>query len=736
MQSPARCDRNRNVLQVRPASHWPLIRETTALTSDRSAPISQARSAHGNKVRGWWLALGLIWLIGTLADRLWLGLDQRLPAWDQADYLNSAVDHGRALGFLSGGGWQGWAALLDLSPKIPPLASLVNGSVMGLAGQEPLAASWSLAFWHGLLLLAVALWSRELMGGGFALLAATLVTLAPSLAELRVDYTLDLPLTASCTLALWLLGRWRAPSPAGGRTCQAIAAALAVAAAILVKQSALLVVALPSLWAALRGLGQRGRRAQVILALALVLGLILPWLHHNWITTLGGTNRAVIESAAAEGDPDPFSLASLLWYPLRLPTLLGPVTLVGGLAGLSTSLMTTRSGRFRAWSLRNLATAQLPDGWAWLVGSSLAGWLATSLSPNKDARYIAPVLPLLLMPLAFGWWRLFLVVRHRWGEMVAGTGLSVGLLAAALNTGTARAAAIQTNEGFPLPEAIAELRNRVGDRPVTLLMMASRPDLNDHTATVYGRLRGGQVIARQVGRNPGTQTAVLDAAEWLLLATGDQGSRRPSARELSRSVRQDSRFERVRFWPRAQGPDLELWRRRPDAPEPARFDETFMGMAAQMEAGPAALEPLFGSIGLQHQIDGHRLYQQRVKVRALQQLQSRPDDRKALWNLALLATLQNRPEQAQAWYARLQKALPGNPWPASYRAVVLLAGWQPWRAHAALKELPDAADRSPVIEGLLDLSGLLSGDLRRAPSLSRSLPAAVAEVTAQLAKKP
>ena len=706
------------------------------LIADRTAPMTSARSHPGSSGRRWWLALGLIWLMATLADRLWLGLDLRLPAWDQADYLNSAVDHGRALGLLPGGGWQGWAALLDLSPKIPPLASLVNGTVMGLAGQDPGAASWSLAFWHGLLLLAVALWGRELVGGGFGLLAAALVSLAPALAELRVDYTLDLPLAATCVLALWLLGRWRAPLPAGGRLGQAVVAALAVAAAILVKQSALLVVALPSLWAALRGLGQRGRRAQVILALALVLGLILPWLRHNWITTLGGTNRAVIESATAEGDPDPFSLASLFWYPLLWPAQLGWVTVLGSLAGLVAGLLGANGLLRRPWSLRALAAAELPDGWGWLVGCSLVGWLATSLSPNKDARYITPVLPLLLMLLALGWWQLGLALRSRWGSIGARSWLGLGLLAAALATGSERAAAIQRQGGFPVPEAIEELRRREGDRPLTLPMMASRPDLNSHTATVYGRLKGGQVVASQVGRNPGSEIAVLASAEWLLLATGDQGSNRPSAQALSRSVRQDSRFERMRSWPGVQGPDLELWRRRPDAPEPARFDARFMVMARQMEEGPAALEPLFGSIGLQHQLDGHRLYQQRVKERALQRLQGQPDDRTALWSLALLATLQNRPEQAQAWYERLQKALPGNPWPASYRAVVLLAGWQPWRAHAALKELPDAEARSPVINGLLDLSGLLSGDLRRAPSLSRSLPAAVAEVTAQLAKKP
>ena len=46
----------------------------------------------------WWLVLLGIWLLASAADRTWLHADQRLPAWDQADYLNSAIDHGRALG--------------------------------------------------------------------------------------------------------------------------------------------------------------------------------------------------------------------------------------------------------------------------------------------------------------------------------------------------------------------------------------------------------------------------------------------------------------------------------------------------------------------------------------------------------------------------------------------------------------------------------------------------------------
>ncbi|MFO7630108.1 MAG: glycosyltransferase family 39 protein [Prochlorococcaceae cyanobacterium] len=256
------------------------------LAASAPPPLDSAAHSRLSSPSGWrwWLALAVLWALATAADRLWLGLDQRLPAWDQADYLNSAVDHGRALGLLAGGGWRGWAALLDLSPKIPPLASLINGSVMALAGEAPDQASWALALWHGLLLAVVAAWGRQLLSPGFGLLAAALTALAPALAALRVDYTLDLPLTAATTLALWLLGRWQAPAPRGGRWPQALLAALAVAAALLVKQSALLVLTGPGLWAAGQALGRRSttqRRLQVLAALALVLALLLPWLHHN-----------------------------------------------------------------------------------------------------------------------------------------------------------------------------------------------------------------------------------------------------------------------------------------------------------------------------------------------------------------------------------------------------------------------------------------------------------------------
>jgi hypothetical protein len=46
------------------------------------------------------------------------------------------------------------------------------------------------------------------------------------------------------------------------------------------------------------------------------------------------------------------------------------------------------------------------------------------------------------------------------------------------------------------------------------------------------------------------------------------------------------------------------------------------------------------------------------------------------------------------------------------------------------------AAEDPVIRGLQDLSGLLSGDLRRAASLPQTLPQAVAAVRREISRKP
>ncbi|MFY8149817.1 MAG: glycosyltransferase family 39 protein [Prochlorococcaceae cyanobacterium] len=642
------------------------------------------------------------------------------------------MDHGRALGLLSGGGWNGWDALLDLSPKIPPLASLVSGSVMALAGDQPDQACWVLALWHGLLLLVVAAWGRQLVSPGFGLLAAALTTLIPGLAELRLSFTLDLALTACTTLALWLLGRWQAPPPGRARWGLSLAAGLAVAASLLVKQSALLVLVGPCLWAAGQGLLRRERRLPVLLALVVVLAACAPWLHHNWISTIGGTNRAVLESAAAEGDPAVFSLEGLLWYVGQAPRQLGVPLLVGGLGGAAWGLGSgARTAGAGAGGARMLWRG-LPPGWPWLIGCAVAGLVLITLSPNKDSRYIAPLLPLLALLLARGWWSLGLALRRsRIGGAGAALALALGLGSACVALALPRQEAIARKQRSPLPQVMEFLRQGHPGEPLALIVLPGVADLNDHTATFYGRQQGGQVLARSLGRSPAEHELMLQQAEWLLLATGDQGHRRDTVRQLSRRVRLDGRFERVKAWRWTKGREVELWRRRSAAPPVPPFDQRFVALASGLAEGPAGLAKVLDAVGPEHQLDPHFLYMERVEKASREQLARDPSDTEALWSLTLLAILRERPEQAARWLERLEQLLPENPWPAAYRTAVLLIDWQPWPARQAARSHPRHGEE-PVLRGLGDLAALLGGDPTALLSLQRSLPLAYGRIEQEL----
>jgi hypothetical protein len=144
---------------------------------------------------------------------------------------------------------------------------------------------------------------------------------------------------------------------------------------------------------------------------------------------------------------------------------------------------------------------------------------------------------------------------------------------------------------------------------------------------------------------------------------------------------------------------------------------------------------VFARIGPEHQLDAQFLYQDRVRQWAEQRLQHQPQDPNALWSLALIATLRNRPTEAAQWYGILQQQTPSNPWPLAYRSVVLLANWQPGRAHGLLSTAPADLRPEPVLQALEDLTGVMSGRLLRLGSLQSSLPRAIAEIKEQLERE-
>ena len=526
-----------------------------------------------------------------------------------------------------------------------------------------------------------------------------------------------MPLAATCTLALWRLEVWCDPQR-GGRWWQALVATLAALAAVLVKQSALLALtpaAVWALWIALRSGG--GRRRQLLL-LPLMSGLLIgPWLRHNWITSLGGTNRAVFESAAREGDPGVLNLSSWFWYPRLLPEQIGGVLLLIGVSGL-----------LLLWLQRQESQGDQLWSWRWLVINLFSAWVLTTLSPNKGDRYIAPLLPMLVMLLSRGWWQWGLwLQRHR--PQLAIPLLLGGVLASLPAGWSQQIQRLADRPSGPVEALVAAAGGAdPSQEPRTLIVVPSTSDLNQHNVSFYGRRQGGQLVGRQLGGRREHRKPVLERAEWVLLAEGHQGSVRKAARRLDRAVRESDVFEQVVQLERPKGGSYSLWRRRPDRPVTAApFAEDFARLAQGMAVGPAGLDPVFAAIGQEHMVDGHFSYRTPTREQALARLRDNPDDPQARWTLALLEVLANRADAASEQFAELQRLLPDSPWPAAYRSVVLLARWNSWSAAS----VADAANRStpdPLLQALGDLSGVLGGALWRLPSALDSVPAAVERV--------
>ena len=97
--------------------------------------------------------------------------------------------------------------------------------------------------------------------------------------------------------------------------------------------------------------------------------------------------------------------------------------------------------------------------------------------------------------------------------------------------------------------------------------------------------------------------------------------------------------------------------------------------------------------------------------------------------------LGNRPGEASAHFAALEQALPTNPWPSAYRAVITLAGWNPWQAAAITSEARRRHGEQPLLVALDDLSAVLSGAIWRLPKALESIPEAVKSVEASLQEK-
>ena len=682
-----------------------------------------------------WTSVLFIWILSTLIDRIWWNFYSSTPSWDQADYLNSALDHARALSFVGGDGALDFHSFLDKSPKIPPLASIINGTVIAIAGDAPHKAAWSLSLWNGFFIFNIASWGLYLRGKIYAFFCVLIGAFSPFIFNLRTDYVLELPLISVVTFYLFHLGIWSDKS-IGGKWIQLIFASFACAFSLLIKQSSLLVI-IPSLVFIFFLSFKRNKkfRLQFLCLILFNLSAILPWFYHNWIMILSGTYRAIFESAKIEGDPSILGLKSIFWYFPYLDNQFGGIVLFFGFSGILFILLDNVRFFKLPFKLEEFFSNSNYK-WTWVFFNLITCWTFTTFMPNKDERYISCAIPLIVLLLSLGFNKYL-----EWSDKYFKNKFWSLFLIAPLNflfsNSIDRFSKVENieNKYYPVKEIISIVKShQSNNRKETVIVVPSTPEVNQHNVSYFGRMQDGNILGRQLGQSLFHIEPVLNYSNWIVLAEGDQGSVPTNSLALDKSIRESPFFEKVREFPRAREGSYSLWKRSSNISMKNEFSNRFIELANGMERGPLGIKLIFDEIAIQHMLDGHRKYQTIVRDYALSKLRTNQYNIESLWTLSLLNILSNRPSEADIYLKDLEFLLDDNPWPSAYRSIVNLASWNPWRA-SLVADKAYKKNKNYLLKSLGDISAVFKGDFRRLASTFDSVPKAIKKVEEDINKK-
>src|SRR3990170_1277668 len=325
------------------------------------------------------VTLAALWLAVSAAAGLWVAIDRRPPEWDHANHLERAVDCYRSLRIVSDSGMR---EILEASSFYPPVATCAAGLLYLLFPIAPLTAQAVMMGFLGLALACLYGIGRRLADAETGLWAAFLLATAPFVVFSLTNFQLDLPLAAMVALALFSLVR--AEDFSEPRWVLAFGAALGLG--MLTKPPFAIYVAAPlawSLWRALRSAERRRRLGWAAVSLAVGGLLALPWYGPRLFGLPMQILNRSFKQAAEQQNPEPLTIAALLYYPRTLPTQLGVLAALLLLWGL--------------WALRKNRAAR-PVLWL----ATLAPFVVFSLIQNKNLRYTLPILPAAALVAAIG----------------------------------------------------------------------------------------------------------------------------------------------------------------------------------------------------------------------------------------------------------------------------------------------------------------------------------------------
>lgn len=502
------------------------------------------------------LLLLLIWLSGFLIDRFWFYLDQGVPAWDQADYLNGVMNYWYALQTPQWFDSNWWEQLWLLSSKIPPGTYILTVPFLEIFGTNADAATLILSLFSALLLLSIYGLGTQLFNPKVGLLAAAFCQVLPGLYRYRTEFVLDYPVTAVVTFGFLSLTLWKQAAcdvrrPRFQSWLWALVVGFAQGIGLMIKQTVVLFLFFPIVWLLLVTLWQRRWQnlGQFFLGFLTTLLISFPWYRTNWLLILTSGKRATVDSAIAEGDPGLNTLDAWVYYGKVLPYLLSwPLLIIPLVCFLIYGIQ---------WLIRqNRCQEKQVQTIRWLGIFLIGGYLLSSLNLNKDARYILPLLPVLSLIIAQG---LFLVDRKWRSSLMIGS-LGLGLILMILNLFPLGGQLItqhlsprvqhypEVGKDYPHQEVIAEIIETNPYLSSTLGVLPSTPRINQHNFSFYGAQADFQVYGRQVGVEENNIEEDARSLPWFITKTGEQGSIPPAQQLMTERIETGEDFSLKETW--------------------------------------------------------------------------------------------------------------------------------------------------------------------------------------------
>ncbi|MDJ0507986.1 MAG: phospholipid carrier-dependent glycosyltransferase [Crocosphaera sp.] len=513
-----------------------------------------------------WIILALIWLGTNFCDRLWLSLDNSLPAWDQSNHLTKSLQYFYSLNSPEIFNLEWWRNFWMLSTKYPPVTYIIGSFFQQLFGLGNDQALLSNLLYNAILIISIYTLGKTLFNAQIGLWSAGLSMLFPRLYQTRLQFLLDTPLmtltvACFCCLTLWKLQHLRKK-----QWLWTIIFGVFWGLALLTKQSVMFFLITPLVWLGIHYLWhQKWERIIQLLASFLLSSLLwFPWYRTNWIYLFSTVQNSNGIPATYEGDPPLNTVAAWTYYWQDLPLAIGWVLLLVPLVGFLLNLL----GRFPT-KKENIDHKKFIQSFQWLGIYFIGSYLICSAIFNKDTRYIMPYLPIIAIFLSYG----LVQWRGKW-QPIRWVTIVVAILVMITNLfpipGTEKISLLLSpgvsfrphlNQDIPVEDMIETAQKITPYQIANLGVIANTDSVNHNTLNYYGQLADFQVYGRELGNKQDYIQQDSQSFDWFISKTGDNGFARENQLKFAETLDNNSNFKVVKTWEMPDQSIVKLYHR-------------------------------------------------------------------------------------------------------------------------------------------------------------------------------